>query len=552
MATSPYATYAKRVRKTPQSEPLANQVANNAGGFVYALDPWAAFERFLILGTEGGTYYVGEKTLTQDNAKNTLHCINTDGKRAVDLLVDISDKGRAAKNDPAIFALALAAAAPDAATRAYALSALPQVCRIPTHLFHFLDYIQGMRGWGRGLRSAIAKWYTAKSVDTAAYHAVKYQTRDGWSHKDALILSHPRSTSPAQSSLFHWIMKGKEGINEGTPAIILAFHEAHAATTPKRVADLVRQYNLSREMLPTAMLKERVVWEALLEKMPLTALIRNLGNLSKAGLLDPFSEHTAHVINKIKDVVELRKARVHPLFILNAMKTYASGKSFKGKGEWPVTPAIVDALDGAFYLSFGNVVPTGKNIMLALDVSGSMGAGTIAGSQITPREACAALALITANVESRHLIVGFTAGGIPGSRGYMSGRDQSRFGYRSADAITQLAITPRQRLDTVIQYTAGLDFGGTDCALPMLFARAEKWNVDAFVILTDSETWAGSIHPVQALRDYRQQSGVDAKLIVVGMTATKFTIADPTDPRSLDVVGFDLNAPHILSEFIRG
>lgn len=45
--------------------------------------------------------------------------------------------------------------------------------------------------------------------------------------------------------------------------------------------------------------------------------------------------------------------------------------------------------------------------------------------------------------------------------------------------------------------------------------------------------------------------GIDAKLIVVGMTATKFTIANPDDPGMLDIAGFDTAAPGIMSEFAR-
>ena len=54
---------------------------------------------------------------------------------------------------------------------------------------------------------------------------------------------------------------------------------------------------------------------------------------------------------------------------------------------------IVDALDGAFYLAFGNVVPSGKRLVLALDVSGSMTMGAVAGVPgLTPRIASAAMA----------------------------------------------------------------------------------------------------------------------------------------------------------------
>lgn len=104
-----YLTSAISTEKTPQSEPIpgSNQVANSAGGFSWEVDKWTQLERFLILGAEGGTYYIGERKLVQDNAKAVLACIAEDGPRAVKIISDISDGGRAPKNDPALFALAL-------------------------------------------------------------------------------------------------------------------------------------------------------------------------------------------------------------------------------------------------------------------------------------------------------------------------------------------------------------------------------------------------------------------------------------------------------------
>jgi 60 kDa SS-A/Ro ribonucleoprotein len=39
---------------------------------------------------------------------------------------------------------------------------------------------------------------------------------------------------------------------------------------------------------------------------------------------------------------------------------------------------------------------------------------------------------------------------------------------------------------------------------------------------------------------------------VVGMTATNFSIADPNDPGSLDVAGFDSAVPQLITDFSRG
>ena len=94
--------------------------------------------------------------------------------------------------------------------------------------------------------------------------------------------------------------------------------------------------------------------------------------------------------------------------------------------------------------------------------------------------------------------------------------------------------------------------GGTDCAQPMIYAKDKKLEVDTFIVYTDNETWAGRVHPSQALKNYRQSSGIDAKLIVCGMCATSFTIADPNDAGMLDMAGFDSAAPEVIRNFVLG
>jgi 60 kDa SS-A/Ro ribonucleoprotein len=117
--------------------------------------------------------------------------------------------------------------------------------------------------------------------------------------------------------------------------------------------------------------------------------------------------------------------------------------------------------------------------------------------------------------------------------------------------MVPVSISPRQRLDDVVRRTDGMPFGGTDCALPMLYAQKERIPVDVFVVLTDSETWYGKVHPIQALREYRERMGIPAKLVVVGMVSNGFTIADPNDAGTLDVVGFDTATPQLMADFAR-
>ncbi|WP_198663337.1 TROVE domain-containing protein [Jiangella endophytica] len=522
------------LRRTAQSQPAApGQVQNNAGGYVFAADDLTRLRRFLVLGTDGGTYYVNARELTAENAEVVIESARHHAAELVAEIVTVSTAGRAPKQNPALFALAAAAALGDDAGRRIALDALPLVARTGTHLFLFARYVEQFRGWGRGLRRAIGAWYTDRSVDDLAYQTVKYRQREGWSHRDLLRLSHPQTDDASRRRLFDWIC-GREPAVDGL-RIVDGFQRAQHSADAAEAATLVTEFGLSWEMLPDHVLDHGLVWEALLDAgMPQTALLRQLPRLTRLGLLAPTAPRTAAVARQLADPERLRRAKVHPISVLVAQRTYASGHGARGSSSWEPSRPIIDALDAAFYAAFGAVTPTGARTMLALDVSGSMTA-QVSGLPISCREASAALALVTAATESRYEIVGFTSAGTSWDR--------------SDTGLTALAISPRQRLDDVLREVSGLRFGGTDCALPVLHALEHGLSIDLFVVYTDNDTWAGEIHPHQALRHYRERTGIGARMAVVGMTSSGFSIADPDDPGMLDIAGFDSAVPQVLSDF---
>jgi 60 kDa SS-A/Ro ribonucleoprotein len=251
------------------------------------------------------------------------------------------------------------------------------------------------------------------------------------------------------------------------------------------------------------------------------------------------------VVLQLTDPGRLRKARVHPVNILIAARTYASGRSMRGSGEWTPKRQIIDALDQAFYAAFATIEPADKRTLIALDVSGSMTWHPIAGMPLTPREASAALALVTLATEPSVDVVGFCHGGWTAANGSNS---YSPWG----SGIAPLDITPRRRLDDVLGYINNLAAGGTDVALPFRWAQAQGRDYDTVIIYTDNETWSGDQHPHQALNSYRRHVGHDVRQIVVGMTANDVSVADPLDPHSLDVAGFDSAAPNLIADFSRG
>ncbi len=567
---------------TPQSEKIfgSDQKQNNAGGYSFVLDKWGRLNRFLILGSEGNTYYATEHKMTVDNATAIIECIKEDGIRTINTIVEISHTGRAPKNDPAIFALALCAKYGDEATRAHAYINLSNVCRIATHLFQFLSVSEaiGKKVAGLGMKKSVQRWYNNKDLDNLALQVIKYRNREGFEHRDALRLAHVKTEEAARNEIYQWITWNKYKAGKDAPSakkskdaakfadkhnqivswvnshydkdgklvkeihpLINAFEQAQKAKSASEIVELITKYKLPREAVPTELLNTIEVWDALLPHMPMTAMIRNLATMTKIGLLKPLSDASKIVMEKLDNEEAIKKARVHPIQILSALRTYGQGHGFRSDAVWTPVQQIVDALDGAFYLAFKNVEPTGKKIMLSLDVSGSMGGGEIAGVPgLTPRDASGALAMVTAKVEKQVYVNAFTSGN----------HRTMHFGYGAA--ITDLPISGKKRLDDVIHTISNLSFGGTDCALPMLHAIEKNLEVDAFVIYTDSETWAGDIHPTQALAQYRKKSGIPAKLIVVGLTATEFTIADPNDAGMMDVVGFSSDCPALMSDFIKG
>lgn len=601
-----YTGFGNRSKATPQTEPIpgSKQVKNSAGGYSFAVDDMMHLQRFLVLGSSSNTYYTTARKLTRENLDAVERLLKAGrGREVVDKIVEISHQGRATSNDPALFALARCCACDahgkitkqilpekvytlhysrhpelaeklltegvtcslgkgksavrqgdivtitvtrqartvqvdhpdDIAVRQYAYAALPKVARTGTHWLHFQSYVEQFRGRGAASRRATKAWYQDKPVEKLAYQMVKYQQRDGWSQRDVLRLARPKAEDATRNVLYHWSVKGWDQDISVVPSeaelrLIWAFEQAKKATDDKEIATLIKDYRLPREAVPTEHLKSVRVWEALLEDMPMEAMTRNLATMTRNGVLTPMGSFTRSVASRLRNQDAIHKARLHPIKILAALMTYQSGKSVRGESTWTPLREIVDALNDAFYLAFKNVEPSNKRIVLALDVSGSMTMGTVGGVPgLTPRIASAAMALVTAATEPNYSIMAFSNSFVP------------------------LNISPKQRLDDAIRTIDNLPFGATDCSLPMIWAMENHVYADAFLVLTDSETWSGRTHPVQALKRYRVDMGVpQAKLIVVGMISNEFSIADPSDPNMLDVVGFDSNAPSLISDFVAG
>lgn len=534
----------RRTHQTMRAQ--LDQVKNSAGGYSFSLTDTERLKRFLILGADAPTYYASTRDLLVDNAEVVQRMARDAHSILVDTIVEVSEAGRAPRVQPALFALAIASSMGGVWQRRYALSHLSRVARTASHLFTFIKYVQQFRGWGPTLAKAVAAWYLDKDADDLAYQMVKYRGREGWTHRDVLRQAHPKALGkPGHDALFGYATRGR--VDEELPELVPIFMRLQSEhITAREAVGLIRDsgYRLTWEMLPNHLQSDPKVWAAMVEVgMPVTALMRNLPRLTRLGVLK--GDLLRQVKTQVTNTNRLVRGRVHPVSVLLAQRTYASGQ---GKGStWTPIPGITDALDEAFYEAFGAVQPAGKRTLLGVDVSASMGV-RLMNTPITAREMAAAMSLVTMKTEDEVQAVGFTAGDMTSRAFRIKG---GYAGYRNF-AVTPLDLSPRRRLDDVISYMSGFPHGGTDCALPMLYAEANKLEVDTFIIMTDNETWAGNIHPHQALESYRQKMGIDAKLVVAGFTATNFSIANPDDGGMLDVVGMDSAIPTLIADFSAG
>lgn len=537
-----YATSAKvgtpQMTRTPGR---TDEVKNHAGGFVFEVNDKARLERFLILGSEG-TYYASAQKITSANISFLNALIAKDEALVLKTLVDVSVQGKAYRNTPAIFTLAMLMVhgKNKAATRA----AINSVVRTAPHLYEFVNFLDSFGGWGRAKRGAVSDWFAGKDAESLAFQFIKYRGgRDGWTMRDVMRVAHPQGVD---TGVGNFILRGEVG---DVPAVITDFEEIKRAGSVAEVLSVLeRNPSLPWETIPTQFLNERKVWERLFYGGAVNgqALVRNITRLAKIGMFDDLY-FAADYAKALTDVKMIERTRLHPINFLNAAVVYREGQKDRNGSygyyasarskSWATQGIISDALDEGFHLAFKTVKPAGKRTMLAIDVSGSMGCDAM-GLDLSCAQVSGAMAMTVARTEPASMIRGFTTG---------NGR-----GWGRAAELTDLDITARSSLATAMRNVQKNNFGGTDCAQPMLWALENKVEIDTFVVITDNETWAGQVKPVDALKRYRQATGIDARVAVLGVASTGFTIADPRDSGMMDFVGFSSDAPSVLADFSAG
>ncbi len=541
---------------TPKSqyiprEDVPNQITNHDGAYVFKLDCWKRLNRFLILGVDSSTYYQSQRDLVKENYQSLKDSLNEDFRRAIDMIVDVSINGKAPKNDSAVFALAVAClhkgnndlSEADKANRNYAYSHVKSVCRIGTHLFMFLTYIRELKGKGKGtmgmgLQKAVIGYYEKKDLNGLAQDVLKYRNREGWSHTDVFkLIRWPANKQ--QQQIIDYVMKGESDLKV-MPEIMSADVALKACKEDRDlVLALVQQHKIPWEIVPTEYLNDKEVLRALIPNMKATALIRNLSKLTSYGAIqdDPSCKYLKMVCDKLEDVGYIKAGKVHPMNLTISILAYEKGRSDLGSLTWMPIKRVIKALDVALDNSYANANKLNVRIEFALDVSPSM---TDSHWKGIPASMLGSVLMTWLNKREDFLNTYVFAGGT-GSFSRNTSYKKTSFSNGNFRDTWREIVNLRN------------SWGGTDCSLPIRDALTNKRVVDLFIIYTDNETNSShSGHADQILAEYRRKVNSNAKMIVIGATATNCSIANPNDPGMMDVAGFDSSIAQIMESFVKG
>lgn len=508
-----------------------------SGRQTYTVDDFILLNRFLFLGTLNGTYYEGQRKLTQDAIQMIDRCIAKDAARVLRTVAEISITGRAPENDEVIFVLARLAKKANLEVRRDALSQMHNIARYATDFFAFLNHIKEMGGSSTLVRRYCSKWYLDKSDYSVAMQMIKYRSRNGWTHSDALRYLHPK-TDGTKNLIFKWARKGELPLtdfdNKGIQ-LIHAFEILQKETDWEKVVQIVRDFELPWEAIPTQFLRNKQVWRELVKTARLGALIRNLSRLASIELLEEFDVFDT-VKSRLTNQQEIAENRIHPLDALVAGYTLVGGKSLKGKSTWTVTRnvrSIAQVLtDETFVLAFKNVTPLGKKLVIGIDCSGSMNAAVSNLPTMNCSDAASCMTSLFTTEPIMPTIIFFSDSAL------------------KAKVFTpNKTMTPKEMMNARMESRVG---GGTALSVVWEVIKSKRLTPDAVIIMTDNVSWADSqaLGTEAGFLEYKERVNPNVKAINAQFQYNDRSVYSPK--HHLEVGGLDAGLYPIIKEYLNG
>ena len=530
-----YNFFTNKQTQTPQTQPIpgreAEMIQARSGAYTFDAGIWKMLRRCLLIGSSQNAYYADKHELTDDFVNTVKQAVTEDPARTAQEIVYASD-GKAINNSAPILALVLLSMGETPAAKTAFMEIFLQVVRTGSHFYEWLNYTKSLRGMGKIVRAAGRSWLAKADAKAVAYQLLKYQQRNGFTHRDALRLFHVQPPTTDHELLYHWAVKGWDELPTEIPSLPLAqiWWYEWLKRNPDCTHEAITRGRLTHEMAAPVGKMDVQAWQLLFEEMPIGAMLRNLGSLTDLGVLRADkTENLDRVESVLNNRDRVRAGRIHPIDVLKALKTYQSGgKIGKSKKTWAPVPRIIDILEQAVELAFDSIEPTGKVFMHAVDISGSMSWNALPSVGLTCCEIATAMALASAKAETNYMIRGFST------------------------EFRDLGITKKDTFTSALAKAKNQNFGGTDASVAYDWMLRNDFKADVICFWTDSESWAGSRHPSQALAEYRRKVNPHVQAIYITLQSARITLVDPQDPLSWDLGGFDPTMPRVIQTIAIG
>ncbi|XP_063234744.1 RNA-binding protein Ro60-like [Bacillus rossius redtenbacheri] len=533
-----------------------------------ATSPETRLKRFLHYGSELQLYQPGDRLAQNHFVRDNLTAVSdllADETKTPDAIVAHIVKaysdGYSAHPAGLVFALAVCARQKESTPlRVAAYNAVRTVCKSLDSLFLFVKFMSELAapnsGWGRGLRRVVCDWYASLDAAELARLVSSYCTRYGWRHRDLVKSCHFKTDDTAKAAVIRYAMFGLKDAREKfgdrpeaqqVLAYLQAVEDLKHSQDEQQAARLVEIHGLTRQHVPAHFHKSREVWSALVPGLPLPELLQSVRQLGRMRLLKGRELLVGQVLDSLQDQAALADSRLHPAQVLVALRNYqASGKAVPylvtAGAQIPVVRVppppppnlkIIECLHMLLHSSFKMLVATGMRYLVALDVRPAMWAGRCAHCvSVSPAQAALLQALCLVKAE----------------------RDVTVLTFLGDQRLQLLQLDPNYNFAQAEQNLKQMPGGDVDLTVPITWALNNKKAVDVFVILTDTHVkLPDSIKPSVALGKYRTQMNLpNTKYVTCAFASSKVMVACPSDPRMLDIVGFDCHVPSVIEGFSRG
>jgi 60 kDa SS-A/Ro ribonucleoprotein len=414
---------------------------NEAGGLAYARRPEAALALFAATGCLNSTFYASD----EEQLEQALALCAQVEPGFVARTAIYARQVAHMKDMPALLLASLTTRDGEALAKAF-----PRVVDNGRMLRNFVQIVRsgrvGRKSLGSLPKRLVRQWLEQASVEAIVQAAIGAQP----SLADVIRMVHPKPADAARQALYAWVI-GKPFDVAALPAKLQAY-EAFKKVAVGELPDLPFQYYTSLRLNASH-------WKSLARNASWQTLRMNLNTFARNGV---FADSTlvAELARKLRDPEQVRRARVFPYQLLMAY-TAASVD---------VPTKIREALQDAMEVAIRQVPKLEGNVVVAVDVSGSM------GSPVTGHRKGATTAVRCVDVAA--LVAACVQRTNPEARVLPFDTD-----------VRDVRLNPRDSVMTQARQLAKLCGGGTSVSSPLARLNKEGADVDLLVLVSDNESW---------------------------------------------------------------